>query len=75
MRIDAHQHFWRYRSETHGWLEHLAADPRLRGGRHLAQDEPDERWLVRPDVVVGSDWPGIPGGNALRFYGVPGAPA
>src|SRR5512140_1903984 len=20
MRIDAHQHFWRYRRETHGWI-------------------------------------------------------
>ena len=124
MRIDAHQHFWRYRRETHGWisdamavlkrdflpselepllraqgfdgcvavqaaqtleetrfllelaerhpfvravvgyvdlvspdlehqLESLARHPRLRGVRHIAQDEPDERWLARPDVVRG----------------------
>jgi L-fuconolactonase len=124
MRIDAHQHFWRYRPETHGWitesmpvlerdflpsdlepllraqgfngcvavqaaqsvaetrflldlagrhpfvravvgwvdlvspdlerqLEHFCLDPRFRGVRHIAQDEPDDRWLVRPDVVRG----------------------
>jgi L-fuconolactonase len=124
MRIDAHQHFWRYRPETHAWisdsmavlkrdflprdlepllrargftgciavqaaqsveetrflldlaarhpfvrgvvgwvdlvspdldrqLEHLGRDPRLRGVRHVAQDEPDDRWLARPDVVRG----------------------
>lgn len=122
--IDAHQHFWRYRPETHGWitdamavlkrdflppdleplllaqgfdgcvavqaaqslaetrfllgladthpfvravvgwvdllspdlerqLEDLAAHPRLRGVRHIAQDEPDDDWLARPDVVRG----------------------
>jgi L-fuconolactonase len=124
MRIDAHQHFWRYRAETHGWisdsmaglrrdflpadlepllrgqgftgciavqaaqsldetrfllelatrhsfvrgvvgwvdllspdldrqLEHFCLDPRFRGVRHVAQDEPDDRWLARPDVVRG----------------------
>jgi L-fuconolactonase len=124
VRIDAHQHFWRYRPETHAWitdamaklkrdflpadlepllrargfsgcvavqasqdvaetrflldlaarhplvravvgwvdlvspdlerqLEHFCRDPRFRGVRHLAQDEPDERWLARPDVVRG----------------------
>ncbi|NMD57419.1 MULTISPECIES: amidohydrolase family protein [Tsukamurella] len=37
-------------------LEQLAAAPggaRLRGLRHLAQDEPDPRWLVRPSVLRG----------------------
>ena len=124
MRIDAHQHFWRYRPETHGWisdamamlkrdflppdlepllsaqgfdgcvavqaaqaldetrfllgladahpfvravvgwvdllspdleaqLESFGAHPRFRGIRHIAQDEPDDRWLARPDVVRG----------------------
>ena len=124
MRIDAHQHFWRYRPETHGWisnamavlkqdflppdlepllsaqgfdgcvavqaaqaldetrfllgladahpfvravvgwvdllspdleaqLETFGAHPRFRGIRHIAQDEPDDRWLARPDVVRG----------------------
>jgi len=124
MRIDAHQHFWRYRPETHGWisnamavlkqdflppdlepllsaqgfdgcvavqaaqaldetrfllgladahpfvravvgwvdllspdleaqLESFDAHPRFRGIRHIAQDEPDDRWLARPDVVRG----------------------
>jgi len=124
MRIDAHQHFWRYRPETHGWitdamavlkrdflpedlgpllraqgldgcvavqaaqsleetrflldladahpfvkavvgwvdllspdlergLEALAAHGRLRGVRHIAQDEPDDGWLARPGVVRG----------------------
>ncbi len=133
MRIDAHQHFWRYRPETHGWisermavlkrdylpteleplarsrgftgcvavqasqtleetrfllqlaerhpfvravvgyvdllspdlerqLERFAANKRFRGVRHQAQDEPDERWLVRPDVVRGI--------GALRRYGL-----
>jgi L-fuconolactonase len=124
MRIDAHQHFWRYRPETHGWisdamavlkqdflppdlepllsaqgfdgcvavqaaqaldetrfllgladahpfvravvgwvdllspdleaqLESFGAHPRFRGIRHIAQDEPDDRWLARPAVVRG----------------------
>jgi L-fuconolactonase len=124
MRIDAHQHFWRYRPETHGWisnamavlkqdflpadlepllsaqgfdgcvavqaaqaldetrfllgladahpfvravvgwvdllspdleaqLESFGAHPRFRGIRHVAQDEPDDGWLARPDVVRG----------------------
>jgi L-fuconolactonase len=124
MRIDAHQHFWRYRPQTHGWisdemavlkrdylpndlepllgarafdgcvavqaaqsleetlflldladrhpfvravvgwadllapdldrqLEALTARPRLRGLRHIAQDEPDDAWLARDDVVRG----------------------
>jgi L-fuconolactonase len=123
-RIDAHQHFWRYRPETHGWIDDrmavlkqdfLPADLRplleaegvegcvavqaahsleetsfllelaerhrfvrgvvgwvdlttpdlarqldgfagrraLRGIRHIAQDEPDEAWLARADVVRG----------------------
>jgi len=122
MRIDAHQHFWRYRPDTHGWisdemavlkrdflpedlepllrargfdgcvavqaaqsinetrfllelaerhafikavvgyvdllspdldgqLELFCEHPRFRGVRHIAQDEPDERWLARPEVV------------------------
>jgi L-fuconolactonase len=124
MRIDAHQHFWRYRPETHAWigdsmavlkrdflpgdlgqllrdagfdgcvavqasqsleetrfllgladrhpfvrgvvgwvdlvspdldrqLEPFAAHPRFRGVRHIAQDEPDDAWLARGDVVRG----------------------
>ena len=123
MRIDSHQHFWRYRPQTHGWISDemsvlkrdflppdlepllaasgfdgcvavqaaqsleetrflleladrhpfvravvgwadLASDrldrqleelahPRLRGVRHIAQDEPDERFLARDDVVRG----------------------
>ena len=123
-KIDAHQHFWRYRPETHGWitdamavlkrdflpedlgpllhaqrfdgcvavqaaqsleetrflldladahpfvkavvgwvdllspelereLDAFAAHRRLRGVRHVAQDEPDDGWLARPEVVRG----------------------
>lgn len=133
MRIDAHQHFWRYRPETHAWitdalaplkrdflpadlepllgaggfsgcvavqasqsldetrflldlaarhafvravvgwvdlvspdlesqLERFCGDPRFRGVRHIAQDEPDDRWLARPDVVRGI--------GALRRHGL-----
>jgi L-fuconolactonase len=133
MRIDAHQHFWRYRGETHAWisesmavlkrdflprdlepllrargftgcvavqaaqsvdetrfllelaarhpfvrgvvgwvdllspdldrqLEHFSRDRRFRGVRHVAQDEPDDRWLARPDVVRGV--------GALRRFGL-----
>lgn len=122
--IDAHQHFWRYRPETHAWidermavlkqdflpddlepllkteglggsiavqaansleetrllldlaerhpvirgvvgwvdlvspdldrqLESLAGRTRLCGIRHIAQDEPDDRWLAREDVIRG----------------------
>lgn len=124
MRIDAHQHFWRYRPEAHGWitdamavlkrdflpedlgpllraqglggcvavqaaqsleetrfllaladahpfvravvgwvdilspdlereLDAFAAYRRFRGVRHVAQDEPDDGWLARPEVVRG----------------------
>jgi L-fucono-1,5-lactonase len=124
MHLDAHQHFWRYRPETHPWisermavlkrdflpadleplldaeglagcvavqaaqsldetrflldlaerhpcvravvgwvdlvspdlehqLESLGGHPRLRGIRHIAQDEPDDGWLAREDVIQG----------------------
>jgi len=124
MRIDSHQHFWRYRPETHGWIDErmgvlkrdylpedlepllrargvdgcvavqaaqtldetrflldlsdrhafvqavvgwvdlcspeverqlavLARHPRFKGVRHIAQSEPDDRFLVREDVVRG----------------------
>jgi L-fuconolactonase len=123
-RIDSHQHFWRYRPETHGWidermqvlkrdflpadlepllraeafsgcvavqasqsldetrfllelaeshafvqavvgwvdlraadlsrqLESFAGRKRLRGVRHIAQDEADDAWLARQDVIRG----------------------
>jgi L-fuconolactonase len=123
-RIDSHQHFWRYRPETHGWinnrmavlkrdflpedlepllraegvsgcvavqaaqsldetrfllqladehpfiravvgwvdliapdleaqLESFAGRERLRGIRHIAQDEIDDFWLAREDVIRG----------------------
>jgi L-fuconolactonase len=122
MRIDSHQHFWRYRPETHGWIDDsmavlkrdflpaelepqlraagfdgcvavqasetldetrgllafsdhhpfvrgvvgwvdlfssdlpkqlsvLARHPRFKGIRHVAQNEPDDRFLARQDVV------------------------
>jgi L-fuconolactonase len=124
MRIDSHQHFWRYRPETHGWidasmevlkrdflpadlepllrsqgfdgciavqaaeslddtrfllslaerhpfihgvvgwvdlfspelpkrLEELARHPRFKGVRHVAQNEPDDAFLAREEVVRG----------------------
>ncbi len=124
MRIDAHQHFWRYRPDTHAWIsdamaslkrdflpadlqpllaatafdgcvavqaqqnvtetewllqladQHpfvrgvvgwvdlcapdvadaihpLAAHPRLRGLRHVVQDEPDDRFMQRTDFQRG----------------------
>jgi len=34
-------------------LEGFAARPRLRGIRHIAQDEPDDAWLAREDVIRG----------------------
>lgn len=133
-RIDAHQHFWRYRPETHGWidarmavlkrdflpedlapllraegfsgcvavqaahsleetrflleladrhasfvrgvvgwvdltapdlerqLEGLAERRTLRGVRHIAQDEPDDGWLARAEVIRGV--------GALRRFGL-----
>ncbi len=122
--IDSHQHFWRYRPETHGWisdpmavlkrdflprdleplleaegfsgcvaiqasqsldetrflldladshsfvravvgwvdlraadlerqLASFAGRQRLRGARHIAQDEADDGWLAREDVIRG----------------------
>ncbi len=124
MRIDSHQHFWRYRPEAYPWigegkgvlkrdylpedlapllsaqgfdgcvavqaahtpdetrfllelsdshpfvravvgwvdlcspdverqLAELARHPRLKGIRHIAQDEPDDRFLVREDALRG----------------------
>ncbi len=124
MRIDSHQHFWRYRPETYPWIDErkrilkrdflpedlapllaaqrfdgcvavqaahtpeetrfllelsdrhpfvravvgwvdlrapdvegrlaeLARHPRLKGIRHIAQDEPDDRFLARADVLRG----------------------
>jgi L-fuconolactonase len=124
MRLDSHQHFWRYRPETHGWIddrmailkrdflpadlepllraqglvgciavqaaeslddtrfllslaEHhpfirgvvgwvdlfspelpellaeLARHPAFKGVRHVAQNEPDDAFLAREDVVRG----------------------
>jgi L-fuconolactonase len=124
MRIDAHQHFWRYHPETHAWisdamsqlkrdflpedlqpllaaarfdgcvavqaqqdvaetewlleladqhafirgvvgwvnlrapnvdetLRRLAAHPRLRGVRHVVQDEPDDRFMLWPEFMRG----------------------
>jgi len=124
MRIDAHQHFWRYRPETHAWisdqmsqlqrdflpgdlqpllaaagfdgcvavqaqqdvaetewlleladqyafirgvvgwvdlraadvdetLRRLAAHPRLRGVRHVVQDEADDRFMLWPEFMGG----------------------
>jgi L-fuconolactonase len=123
MRIDAHQHFWRYDPAAYGWIQSdwpirrdflpedlepelsaagldgcvavqarqtleesrwlleladqwpfirgvvgwvdlrapdvaeqlasLAAHPRFVGVRHVAQDEPDDRFLVRPEVQSG----------------------
>lgn len=124
MKIDAHQHFWRYSPQTHAWIDGsmeairrdflpddlaplleaagfdasvavqaeqsaaetqwllsladahpfirgvvgwadlqspdveaelraLAAHPRLRGIRHIVQDEPDDRFLLRPEFVRG----------------------
>jgi L-fuconolactonase len=43
-------------------LAPLAAHPRFVGVRHVAQDEPDERFLVRPSVLRGI--------GALRPFGL-----
>jgi L-fuconolactonase len=124
LRIDAHQHFWRYAPATHAWIDgamqalrrdflpedlapllrdaafdgciavqaaqdvaetewllrlagdhpfvrgvvgwvdlcapdvaeqlgRLAATPALRGIRHIVQDEPDDRFMLRPDFMRG----------------------
>src|SRR5262245_47391288 len=124
LRIDSHQHFWRYSPETHPWIDDtvpglkrdflpedlapllaargyagsvavqaqlstnetrwlldlaeqnpfivgvvgwvdlcapdvasvlapLAARPKLRGVRHVVQDEPDDRFMLRPDFQRG----------------------
>lgn len=36
-----------------GELQRLAANSRLRGVRHIVQDEPDQRFLLRPDFMRG----------------------
>jgi L-fuconolactonase len=124
MRIDAHQHFWRYTPQSHAWIDDamaalkrdflpadlapllrdagfdgsiavqaeqtpeetawllslaeahpfirgvvgwtdlrspaveaqlgaLAAHPKLRGVRHVLQDEPDDRFMLQPEFVRG----------------------
>jgi L-fuconolactonase len=39
--------------EVERQLQTFAAHPRFKGVRHVAQDEPDERFLVRDDVMNG----------------------
>ena len=34
-------------------LDELAAHPKFKGVRHLVEDEPEDDWLVRPDVLRG----------------------
>jgi L-fuconolactonase len=34
-------------------LDELQEDPHFKGVRHLVHDEPDARWLLRPDVIRG----------------------
>ncbi len=126
MKIDAHQHFWRYAPETHAWIDEsmtaiqrdflpadlepllraegfegciavqarqsveetewllsladahpfirgvvgwvalcaadvaddlgrVAAHPKLRGVRHIVQDEPDDRFMLQPAFLRGID--------------------
>ena len=34
-------------------LDELQRHPKFKGVRHLVHDEPDDRWLLRPDVLAG----------------------
>src|SRR3954468_1562835 len=34
-------------------LDALAGRPKLKGVRHIVESEPDDAWLVRPDVLAG----------------------
>jgi L-fuconolactonase len=34
-------------------LDELQRRPKFKGVRHLVHDEPDDRWLLRPDVLAG----------------------
>lgn len=36
-----------------GTLDRLQRNPRFKGVRHLVQDEPDDEWLLRGDVLAG----------------------
>ncbi len=36
-----------------GTLDELQRRPKLKGVRHLVHDEPDDQWLLRPDVIAG----------------------
>lgn len=39
--------------EANRQLQALSADPKLKGIRHIVQDEPDERFLLRPGFLEG----------------------
>ena len=45
MRIDAHQHFWRYRRETHGWIS-----DRMAVLNHLLAVKSGGAWGPYPEV-------------------------
>src|SRR5665647_2293837 len=66
LRVDAHQHFWDPTTADYPWMSdardvvrsiaELRGAPggaRLVGLRHHANEEPDPRWLCRPDVIRG----------------------
>ncbi len=40
-------------TEVGATLDDLMRDPKFKGVRHLVQDEPDDQWMLRPDVNRG----------------------
>lgn len=58
-------------------LDDLQKDPHFKGVRHLVHDEPDPRWLLRPDVLRGLrelETRGIPYDLLLRPVHLPVVP-
>src|SRR4029079_13209420 len=53
---------WVYLLNPETQLDELCVDPKFKGVRHLVESEPDDDWLVQPDVLRGL--------NRLAAFGV-----
>jgi L-fuconolactonase len=68
VKIDAHQHFWRYRPEESPWIGAFGENPRFKGVRHLVHDEADDRFMLDRAFLRGVA--ALAGRGARRSYGL-----